>query len=329
MNYHLLKKLSEAFGPSGCEDELKEIIKNELSNLENFEDKYGNLIFYKKGKDKSKKILIEAHIDEIGFMVYSKSNGYIKLAPIGRWDPKILLSHLVKIKTRNGFVYGVFSSIPPHLGKINFEIEEVEKLFLDVGDNYDAVEIGDFAVIDYGFREISENLVIGKAFDNRIGTFILIEAAKNINNYYDIYFAFCTEEEVGIRGARALIEHLDFDLAIILESTSAESPYVPNSEQSSFISKGPVLTIADKGTIIKPKLLKEFIELFKKYEIPYQIKRPLIGSTDASVLNIKAPSIIISVPVRYIHTPLQIANKNDIKLTYEFLSKFLESATKL
>ncbi len=326
MNYQLLKKLSEAFGPSGCEDELKEIIKSELSKLENFEDKYGNLIFYKKGKDSSKKVLIEAHIDEVGFMVYSKSNGYIKLAPIGEWDAKILISHLVKIRTRNGFVYGVFSSVPPHLEKIKFEIESVEKLFVDVGDNYDAVEIGDFAVIDYGFREISENLIMGKAFDNRIGTFILIEIAKNVNNYYDSYFVFCTEEEVGIRGARALVEHLDFDLAIILESTSAESPYVSDDEQSSFISKGPALTVADKGTIIKPKLLKEFIELFKKYEIPYQIKRPLIGSTDASALNIKAPSIVISVPVRYIHTPLQIASKNDIKLTYEFLRRFLENA---
>ncbi|MEO0144093.1 MAG: M20/M25/M40 family metallo-hydrolase [candidate division WOR-3 bacterium] len=326
MNYQLLKKLSEAFGPSGFEDEVKDIIKYELKGLEFFEDNYGNLIFYKSGKNNSKKILIEAHIDEIGFMVYAKNNGYIKLAPLGGWDARILLSHLVKIKTNYGFVYGVFSTVPPHLGKSNFEINEVEKLIVDVGDNYDKVEIGDVGVIDYGFREISDNIIIGKAFDNRVGTYILIELAKNVNNYYDTYFVFCVEEEVGLRGARALIEHLNFDIAIIIETTSGESPYLSKEEQSSYISKGPVITLADKSVIVKPSLLKEILSSFKKYDIPYQIKRPLISSTDAGMLNTKAPSIIISVPARYIHTPIQMAHKNDIKLTYEFLKKFLENA---
>ncbi len=324
MNYKLIKQLSEAFGPSGFEDEVKDIIKHELSGLEFFEDRYGNLIFYKPGKSNSKKILLEAHIDEIGFMVYSKSNGYIKVAPIGGWDPKVLISHLIKIKTSYGFVYGVFSSIPPHLGKISFEISEVEKLIVDVGENYENVEVGDVGVIDYGFREISENLIIGKAFDNRIGTYILIELAKSVNNYYDTYFAFCIEEEVGHRGARALVENLNFNVAIIVETTSGESPYLSKEEQSSYISKGPVITIADKGIIVKPSFLKEIISLFKKYEISYQIKRPFISSTDAGVINTKALSIVISVPARYIHTPIQIVHKNDIKLTYKFLKKFLE-----
>jgi len=326
LNFELLKKLSEAFGPSGFEDEVKDIIKNELKNFEYFEDRYGNLIFYKKGKYQDKKFLIEAHIDEIGFMVYSKFQSYLKLTPIGSIDPRTLIGHLVKIKTNYGFVYGVFSSVPPHLGSINFEIESVEKLYLDVGDNHNKIEIGDVGVIDYGFREISENLIMGKAFDNRIGTFLAIELAKNVKNYYDIYFAFCVEEEVGSRGANALIENINSDFAIILETTSAESPYLSNNEQSTFLSKGPAITIADKGAIVKPKILKEILKLFEKFNIPYQFKRPFIGSTDARYINLKVPSIIISVPCKYIHTPLQIANKNDIKLTYQFLINFLENA---
>ncbi len=326
MNFELLKKLSEAFGPSGFEDDVKNIIRNELSNFDHFEDKYGNLIFYKKGRSQNKKFLVEAHIDEVGFMVYSKFDKYIKLTPIGSIDPKTLIGHLVKIKTKYGFFYGVFSSVPPHLGSINFEIDSVEKLYLDVGDNYNKIEIGDVGIIDYGFREISENLIMGKAFDNRIGTFLAIELAKNLKNYYDIYFAFCVEEEVGSRGASALMENINFDFAIILETTSAESPYLSYNEQSTFISKGPAITIADKGTIIKPKVLKEIIKLFEKYDIPYQFKRPFIGSTDARYINLKVPSIIISVPCRYIHTPLQIADKNDIKSTYKFLLNFFENA---
>ncbi|MCS7245372.1 MAG: M20/M25/M40 family metallo-hydrolase [candidate division WOR-3 bacterium] len=324
MDFKLLEKLSNAFGPSGFEIEVKEIIRSELGD-DIYEDTYGNLIFYKKGKSSSKKILIECHIDEIGFIVASKSKGFIKLSPLGSWDAKILPSHLVKIKTKEDFVYGVFSTIPPHLENYKIELDSVFSLFVDVVENYEKVNIGDFALIDYSYREISENIIMGKAFDNRIGTFIAIELIKNVNNYFDTYFCFCVEEEVGMRGAKAILEHINVDLAIVIETTSAESPYIKEEEQSSFLSKGPCITIADKSFIVKPHILKEFIFHFEKYKIPFQVKRPMIGSTDAGILHQKFPTIVISVPCRYIHTPLQIAHKKDIELTFNFLKNYLEN----
>ncbi len=327
LDVSILKELSEAFGPSGDEDDVKRVVLKYLEDLEHKEDRFGNLIFFRKGRHSTRKFMVVSHMDEIGFMVYFKRDTYVKLMPVGGWDHRILLAHRVKIKTKQGFVYGVFSSVAPHVQRSeSFQYpSSVERYYVDVVGNHDKVSIGDMAVIDYPFTQLSENYFLGKAFDDRVGCFLNILLAKHSQPYYDTYFVFTVQEEVGLRGAFAL--GIDADLALVLECTSADSPYLEDDQQVSYLSKGPVLTIADRSIIVKKDILRWLENKAKKHGIPYQFKRPFTGSTDAgAIARYGLNSIVVSVPARYIHSPLQIVDLRDIEHTYNLAKVVVENA---
>ncbi len=321
IDLEILSALSNSFGPSGNEDEVRNIIVSELEklNMPYIIDKKGNVISVKDVENTDFKVLIASHIDEIGFLVSEKVEPcYLKVEPLGGWNLQILPGMKVNIKTKLGVVKGVFSSTPPHINK-KINLESFEDLYVDVGDNWNFVEVGNFVIPESQFEVISGSLIMGKAFDNRIGTYINLHLLKYVNPVLDVSHLFLVQEELGLRGSRFFANSNNkYDLIIILETTSAETPF--SKEQVSYLGKGPVLTIMDKTYITNPKLIEFIKEIAFVNEIPLQIKKPNVGSTDAGYLQDLGPCVIISVPARYIHTPYQMTSLLDIQNTIKLIS---------
>lgn len=321
LDLDILGTLSNLFGPAGNEEEVSNFITSIISenNFSYLKDRKGNIISLKDIEKTDFKVLLASHMDEVGFLVSDKIEPcYLKVEPLGGWVPQILPSTKVAIKTKIGLIKGVFSSIPPHLSK-NPEINSINDLYIDVGDNFQFVEIGNYVVPDSQFEIISPSLIMGKAFDDRIGTYINLHLLKYVEPSVDVMHLFLVQEELGLRGSRFFTKNNPpFDLVIILETTSAETPY--SKEQVSYLNKGPVLTIMDKTYITNPKLIELIKEIALVNDIPLQIKKPNIGSTDAGYLQDLGNVIIISVPAKYIHSPYQICSIQDIQNTIKLVS---------
>ncbi len=318
----ILASLSNLFGPSGNEEIvsnfiIQEIEKNGLSYLK---DPKGNILSIKEVEKTDFKVLIASHIDEVGFLVSEKiSPHYLKVEPLGAWNPQILPGTKIVIKTPLDFVKGVFCSLPPHLMDKSIDIKTISDLYIDVGDNFNFVNVGDFAIPDSNFEIISNSMIMGKAFDNRIGSYINLHLLKYTIPSVDVYHLFLVQEELGLRGSRFFAKNnTSFDLVIVLETTSAENPY--STKQVCQINNGPVLTIMDKTYITDYKLVELVKEIALINNIPLQIKHPNIGSTDAGYLQDLGNVIVISVPAKYIHSPYQISSISDIQNTIKLLS---------
>ncbi|MGC8734839.1 MAG: M42 family metallopeptidase [bacterium] len=328
IDINLLASLSNAFGVSNFEDDVKNIITDfiESHGYEYSVDLKGNIVVFKDIPNEEFKVALVSHIDEVGFIVSEKvKHPYVKVEPIGGWDIKNLLSSKVIIKTRSGYVKGVFASLPPHIKK-DFSIKEFSDLYVDVDCNYDVVDVGDPLVLESYFEVISPYSVMGKAFDNRVGTYINLHLLRNIEPFVDVLHIFTVQEELGLRGSRFILNNQRFraNLIIVLETTSAESPYTDS--QVSYVSKGPVLTIMDKSYIANPKLVDFVKFIANSLDIPLQIKKPNIGGTDAGYLQDLANTIIISVPSKYIHTNYQIVHLTDIQNTIRLVKNIIQNA---
>jgi endoglucanase len=328
IDINLLASLSNAFGVSNFEDDVKNIITDfiESHGYEYSVDLKGNIVVFKDIPNEEFKVALVSHIDEVGFIVSEKvKHPYVKVEPIGGWDIKNLLSSKVIIKTRSGYVKGVFASLPPHIKK-DFSIKEFSDLYVDVDCNYDVVDVGDPLVLESYFEVISPYSVMGKAFDNRVGTYINLHLLRNIEPFVDVLHIFTVQEELGLRGSRFILNNQRFraNLIIVLETTSGESPYTDS--QVSYVSRGPVLTIMDKSYIANPKLVDFVKFIANSLDIPLQIKKPNIGGTDAGYLQDLANTIIISVPSKYIHTNYQIVHLTDIQNTIRLVKNIIQNA---
>lgn len=328
IDLNLLALLSNSFGVSNFEDDIKNVVTNFIENCgyEYTVDLKGNIVVFKDIPNEEFKVALVSHIDEVGFIVSEKFGyPYVKVEPIGGWDIKNLLSSKVIIKTKSGFVKGVFASLPPHVKK-DFSIKEFSDLYVDVDCNYDMVDVGDPLVLESYFEVISPYSVMGKAFDNRVGTYINLHLLKNIDPFVDVLHIFTVQEELGLRGARFILNNERFraNLIIVLETTAAESPYT--NSQVSYVSKGPVLTIMDKSYIANPRLVDFVKFIANSLDIPLQIKKPNIGGTDAGYLQDLANTIVISVPSKYIHTNYQIVHLNDIQNTKKLIKNIIQNS---
>jgi len=326
LDLDLLKSLSDLFGPSGNEDDVRDFITSYIESL-NYSyivDKKGNISVFKDIENTDFRVIIASHIDEVGFLVSEKIEPYyVKVENIGGVDPQVFLGSKVLIKTSSGFVKGVFSTIPPHINK-KIELKSSQDLFIDVGDNFSYVEVGNFVVPDVSFEIISPSLILGKALDNRIGTYINLHLMKYVKPTIDTYHVFFVQEELGLRGSKFFVKNNpSVDLVIVIEATSAETPYT--NEHVSKLYSGPVITIMDKTYITNPKLVNLVKEVAVLNDIPVQFKKLNVGSTDAGHLQDLGNVIIISVPTKYIHSPYQISSIQDIQNTIKLISALISS----
>lgn len=344
MVYELLKKLSDAHGLSGFEGNIKSIVRKELDGYvdEISEDKLGNLIAIKKGSGMS--VMIASHMDEIGLMVqYIDDKGFIKFVGIGGWYNPTLHTQRVLLHGTKGPVSGVIGSKPPHVMTPEDRKKEIkiEDLFIDIGASSAeevaelGIEIGTPVTIEQELIRLANDRVTGKALDNRVGVLVLIETLKKMKTSMTVYAVFTVQEEIGLKGAKVSAFALNPDIAIATDVTiPGDHPGVSKKEASPEMGKGPVLVIASasgRGLLADQRLTSWLRNAGDKMKIPYQLEVGDGGNTDASIINLVRdgiPSIPLSVPSRYIHSPVEVVDLKDVQGTIDLLVEALKKKPK-
>ncbi len=330
----LIEKLTNLNGISGDEGEVRSFIKKEIEKYadEITVDTIGNLIALKKG-DSSKKVMLSAHMDEVGLIVSGiNDKGYIQFKTVGGIDTRVIISKKVVIGENK--VKGIIGMKAIHLQKRSERdsVPEVKNLFIDIGakDKKTAekkVKLGDYIAFDTQFEMLSEDTFKAKAVDDRAGCAALIELIK-LPVKYDTYFCFTTQEEVGLRGARVAAHRIMPDIALVLEATTCSDVYgAEEHEYVTSLAGGVVVTFMDRTTIVDKKFHKWLFEEAKEEHIPVQYKRMTSGGNDAGRIHITGTGVktaSLSVPCRYLHSPCGIASKKDIQAMYDLAKLFLD-----
>lgn len=342
-----LQLFSNAHGISGYESNISQLLEIKLKPYvdEIRKDKLGNLIATRKRDSPS--IMIAAHMDEIGLMVkYVDDKGFIHFVKLGGWFDQTLHSQRVILHTEKGNIYGVIGAKPPHAMKEDERKKpvEAENMFIDVGakDQKDAENLGVIpgvpVTVDRQFARLGNNRVTGKSFDDRAGCVMMVEALRLIyemNLGLTVYAVGTVQEEVGLKGARTSAFGLDPDIALVSEVTvSGDHPGIEKKHSAIELGKGPAVTIVDaagRGLIVTEKVIKWIKETAKEHNIEIQLDVADGGTTDATAIHLTKcgiPSAVISVPSRYIHSPVEVLDLEDIEKGAELIARAAASAAR-
>ncbi len=342
-----MKELFESFGPPGFEREPASIVTKYLSPYSDgvTSDKLGSVIFSAKGKSERPRILMAGHLDEVGFVVtgIDEKTGFLKFGTLGGWWDQVLLSQRVVIRTRNGDLSGVIASKPPHVltEEERKAVMKKEDMYIDIGATSEGearemgIRIGDPVTPWSPFSIIKDGkLASGKAFDDRIGVFIMSEVIRRIKeggieHPNTIYAAATVQEEVGLRGAKTAAHVVDPDAAIVLEvDIAGDVPGIQPHQAPTKMGKGPTLLTYDRSMIPNQPMKNFIIDLAERVKIPLQLSQTLGGGTDAGIIHMDragCPSAVISVPTRHIHTHVGYVSlediENAIRLTIELIKE--------
>jgi len=326
----LLKQLTETFGPSGYEDNVRKLVQAEVEPLadEVKVDALGGLIARKRPAKQSKdakKVMIAAHMDEIGLMVsHVDDNGFVRFSPLGGVFGKYV--HGGRVRFLNG-AQGVVGY--DRFEKVH-EAPPLEKVYIDVGatSKQDCpVKVGDVAAFDRPFIEMGNRLV-AKSMDDRVGVLVAIETLRILKSTpHDVYFVFTTQEEVGVRGARTSAFGIDPDVGIALDVTgAADTPNAFKMEMA--LGRGPCIKIKDSGAISDPRVVQWMIRAAEKNKIPYQREVLLFGGTDAQGIQLAragVPAGCLSIPTRYVHSPSEMVDFEDVQNSIKLLNAILRT----
>ena len=340
----VLEKLSNTNGVTGREDKVRNLMKDYLKPYvdEIREDRLGNLIAFKKGKKDAPTVMLAAHMDEVGLMIKNiTSKGFLQFAKIGGMDDRVLLAQKVIVHTEKAPLSGVIGAKPVHIQKEEErkKVIEADRLFIDVGAKNKeeaekmGIQVGDVASFDTKFVRIGKDVVLGKAFDDRVGCTIMVEALKRLQNAEcSIYAVGTIQEEVGLRGATIAAFQVAPDIGIALDATVAgDTPGVKEGDAPAKMGEGPVVTVADAGLIAHPKVLRLIVDSAKENKIPYQLETGIRGATDAARIALTregVPSGVISVPARYIHSPVAILDLEDVEKAVKLVVAAVENVPK-
>lgn len=347
MNFELLKRLSESAGVPSREEQLRAVVKRELKDVcERIDtDAMGNLVCFKPGRGRPgsrKKVMIAAHMDEIGFLVrYIDDRGFLRLQPVGGFDPRQLFAQRVLVHPAGGKpLRGVltYSTKPTHMLSPDEAkaAPVIENFFVDLGlparTVKRTIQLGDMVTMDRTCERCGDHIV-GKCLDNRVGVFVMIEALRRVGRHdADIYAVATTQEEVGLRGATTSAFHIEPDIGVALDTTLANDfPGIGDSDAITKLGQGVGIKIMDASFICHPKLVDHFRKLAKRDGIRHQMEVLPRGGTDGAALQRSRggiPSITLSVPTRYIHTVNEMVSEADVKATIELLATYLAEAHK-
>lgn len=311
----LIKKVTEAFGPSGAEDSVREVIRKVVEPYvdEISVDALGNLIALKKGKG-GKKVLLDAHMDEIGLMVtHIDDKGFVRFGNIGGVVPIVALGQRVYFENGTMGVIGSERLDDPKDLKL-------EKLFIDIGaknkeEAAKKVNVGDSCAFFQPFADLGDR-VVAKAMDARVACTVIIEVLRRLENSpHDVYAVFAAQEEVGLRGARAAAYGITPDVGIAFDVTrTGDTPKARPMEVS--LGGGAAIKVKDSSVITHPGLRNYMVKIAKEKGIKYQMEVLEAGGTDTSAIQLtKAgiPAGCISIPCRYIHSPCEMVDMEDVE----------------
>jgi putative aminopeptidase FrvX len=331
----VLKRLTEARGVTGNENEAREIIL-ELAAKAGAEvsvDRMGNVIAKKPGRTGGKKVMLAAHMDEVGFIISGVSeNGMLKFKPVGGIDQRILLSKRVLIG--KNAVPGVIGIKAIHLQEPDERnnVIKQKQMYIDIGaksreEAEKVVKLGDYASFDSKFVQFGDNKVKAKALDDRVGCGVLLEMLKDTYDF-DLIACFTVQEEIGLRGAEVAAWHVEPDLAVVLEGTTcADIPDVPEHLHTTRQGKGPAISFMDHASFAHKGLFGQMIEAAENNSIPYQLKENVAGGNDAGAIQKSrggVPTVVVSVPCRYIHSPSSVMDLEDYANTIRLIREFLK-----
>ncbi|MCX8132137.1 MAG: M42 family metallopeptidase [Clostridia bacterium] len=343
-NLSILKELTELNGVSGNEDAVRDYIQKQISTyVDNITvDTMGNLIAYKKGDSSKYKVMLSAHMDEVGFMVTGYGDGgTLKFKMVGGMDERIFPGKKVFIGDRR--IPGVIGSKTIHLQEREERRNNIKlrSMYIDIGaDKREEAERlaprGDYICFSSEFTEFGDSCIKAKALDDRVGCAVLIEMLKNKYSF-DLYACFTVQEEVGLRGSEAAAYAVNPDLALVLEGTTcSDVPGVEKYEYSTILGKGAALTIMDRTSYAAKNFVDFIYKTALANNISVQYKQTTTGGNDAGKIQKVHKGVkvaTISVPCRYIHSPVSVMNKNDfescIALTREVLNGFSKDQSKI
>jgi putative aminopeptidase FrvX len=333
----LLERLSNACAVSGDEGEVRKIVLSEVRphTDEVKVDALGNVLVTRRGSGEPRlKVMLAAHMDEVGLMLtHDSGEGIYRFEIVGNISTSDLAGKAVWIGKEH--IPGVIGLQPIHLahGENYQKPIDLEDLHVDVGPAKRNEKVGDRATFATSFIQLGPSLR-GKALDNRLGVATLIELIKHAPSNIDLQAAFTVQEEIGLRGARVAAFSLNPDLAIILDSTPAydlpDWEADENVRYNTHLGAGPAIYIADSSTLSDPRLIRYIIKIAEESKIPYQIRQPGGGGTDAGTIHKQRegiPSISISVPGRYHHSPASIVRLSDWQHTWNLVASALSRLT--
>lgn len=324
MTVELLKKLCLLNGASGNESKVRDFILSEISGYcEYHVDPLGNIIAEKKGKSSaSKKVMVSAHMDEVGMVVTSvKSDGTLTVAPVGGIDPRVAIGRPVFVGDND--IYGVIGAKAVH----NLSADEkktapkFDALYVDIGaeDKAAAEKLaapGDFVHFSSEFISFGDGFLKAKAIDDRFGCAVMIDLIKS-ELPYDCTFTFVVQEEVGLRGSRTAAYSVDPDFAIVLEATTAaDIPLASGEKRCCELGGGAVVSYMDRSTIYDRELYGLSREIASENGIKWQTKTMVAGGNDSGAIHISrggVRTIAISAPCRYLHSPSCAVKLSDLE----------------
>ncbi len=328
-----LRELTNLNGGSGDEERVRNFIKEKIEGkVDDVKvDNVGNLIALKRGKKCPMKIGLLAHMDEVSLMITAiNEDGTLSFKPVGGIDPRVVVGKELVVNGR----MGVVGYQPIHLQKEKKEKLSFDELKIYIGaskkDEVRDIKVGDYAYFTTKYEK-SGKFATGKAFDDRVGCSVLLKLIHESTPLCDTYFIFTVGEEIGLLGSSVVMEELDLEAAIILEGTTAgDLPSVDKDRWATHLGDGPVLTFFHRGYVIDRRILGVLIEIAENSGIPYQMKRRTSGGTDAISIargGKGAPAAVVSVPSRYIHSPLSVINLEDYENVFKLVKKLIESNT--
>jgi len=325
----ILERLSQAIGVSGEEDEVRDILQEALrGHVQDMSvDALGNLCAIQRGSEQPDfRVMIAAHMDEVGLMVTAvDSNGLLQFTNVGGIDPRILPGMRVKVGPKRR--PGVILWKPIHMGR-DTQALAIDALRIDVGaEDKSAAQPGDRIAFDSAYRQLSPDVVRGKAFDDRVGCAILVDILQQGPYPVTVAAAFTAQEEVGLRGATVAVRRLEPHAAIVLEGTTANDIPDPNYEAAAGdlpprptarLGAGVALTLSDGSLIPDPRAIAFLQETAAAHDIPVQMKAFGGSATDGGAIYSAQggiPTMVLSVPCRYIHSPYALMNLQDYRHT--------------
>jgi endoglucanase len=330
----LIKKLVETTSPSGYESQIRAVVRQEVEPYadEVRVDALGNLIVRKGQRaPNGLKIMLAAHIDEIGVIVtHVDAEGFVRFTTLGGVRPHTCVGG--RVRFLNGLSGVIYMEPPDDLTRL----PTFEQLYIDLGltSNQNApVKVGDVAAFDRPFLDLGDRIV-AKSLDDRIGAVVLIEALRQLKQTpHELYFVFSVQEEVGVRGATTAAFGVDPDLGLAVDVTgTGDTPRRSKVRMQVSLGKGPAIKVRDGGMLADPRVIDWMVRTAEAQSLPYQLEILEGGSTDARAMQLTragVPAGCLSIPSRYIHSPSEMVDYNDVQQAVQLMLALISQPVEL
>lgn len=334
---NLLKDLSNLSGISGDEGAVREYIISQIDGFCEYKvDQMGNILAFKKGAERpAKRVMLSAHMDEVGLMVTSvTSTGHLKFSAVGGIDPRVIYSQKVLIGKNK--VVGVIADVPIHMlsAAERDKAPSIESLCIDIGakskqEALEYVSLGDSAVFETKFSNFGDGLLKGKALDDRAGCAVIIDILRG-DVKFDLNAAFVVQEEIGLRGAKCAAYSVNPDFAVVVEATTAaDISGVSEENQVCKVGGGAVISFMDSRTIYDKGMYNCAFEIAGERSIAVQAKEAVAGGNDAGAIHLTrggVRTLAVSLPCRYLHAPCSVISEKDLQCVREITLEIAEKS---